>query len=281
MKSRKRGKQPTGNSDDLPLPEWLEEDYWAQLDPILERGIRLEKPEEENAIQKVVKLRPELRERVVRARLRRLRRRLLRRQKRRPHYSRYRWTPFLDAEMKEVADKRGWSEALKYMIERTGWPREAICRRAKKLGIDTKTQPETPWTDADVSFLINNAGHMSERKIARKLKRTVRSVESKARELGLSEIDAEEGYSGRRLADELGVSKNTVTKWVRSGLLKRGRYGQILEASFLKFLQQHHDLVNWDVLRPGQKRWLLGLLEGNKRVKAQKAAPAQVRPVRR
>ena len=84
------------------LPEWLRDEFWSELDPILERGVKSGRGAERQAVSKVLRLRPDLRLGVIWARVRRIRQRFMRRNGH-GRGVRYAWTPVLDGKLQAVA----------------------------------------------------------------------------------------------------------------------------------------------------------------------------------
>jgi hypothetical protein len=59
-----------------------------------------------------------------------------------------------------------------------------------------------------------------------------------------------------QVADDLGVSRATVHRLLKRGLLRRFK-GGIAETSFADLLREHPEVIPYDKLSPPQKEWLV------------------------
>jgi hypothetical protein len=173
------------------IPTWLKADeFWtAEMDNVLRKGIQQGRIGERNAVAKILRLCPGLRTAVVWRRLHRLR-------QRRAHpdhrASPFAWTEAFDTALLRAAKVGGFEPAVAEVQRLTGFPREAVMRRARKLGLCTShSSASTPWTDADVRFLLESVQHLSVKVIARELHRSEKAVWRKVGDLGLDLFDLE------------------------------------------------------------------------------------------
>jgi hypothetical protein len=221
------------------LPPFLQDDFWQEeLDGILLDGIAAGGHRIRRAVDKVLRLHPDLRVEVIWARVRRLRKQRGK-DGRRGHP--FPWTSELNQLILKRCAEAGLGIGVSEIQQRTGWPRSAILRRAHKLGIKVQELPERrEWTAADKNFLVQSIRHVPVKVIARELDRTENSVWCKIWEEGLR-ARYEEDYSQRELCRRLHVRPPTIRRWVESEWLKLGRNGRIKDRSLVPFLREHAD----------------------------------------
>jgi hypothetical protein len=158
-----------------------------------------------------------------------------------------------------LCEEVGLKEAASIVQRETGWPRDAIIRKAHKLGVPKKKyQKKQEWGEIDRTFLLASVRHVPVRKIARLLGRPVKAVWVQIWREGLAAA-WDEGYSRRELCRRFHVSPATLRGWIRAELLKDGAEGRVPERSVCAFLRQHPELVNWDRLDPEARQWALEL----------------------
>ena len=226
------------------LPPFLQDDFWQEdLDALLLDGIAAGGQRTRRAVDKVLRLKPDLRIEVIWARVRRLR-------KQRGKDGRrgfpFPWTSELDQQLLMRCAEAGLGIGVSELQQRTGWPRSAILRRAHKLGIEVQELPERrEWTAADKNFLVQSIRHVPVTVIARELDRTENSVWCKIWEEGLR-ARYEEDYSQRELCRRLHVRPPTIRRWIESEWLKLGRNGRIKDRSLVPFLREHADELDWE-----------------------------------
>ncbi len=248
------------------LPEWLQDDFWSKpvppekgvrgsLQQILTAGMKNGKRGERCAIDAVLKLDPTLRVEVVRARIRYLRG-LRGRQGQKG--VRFGWTPQLEKEMQEVFEDAGLNAAVSALEAALGWPRDAILRKARKLGLTERRADRTPWSGTDLAFLTHYIQHSSVPFIASELGRTEKAVWRKLEYLGVAG-KCGEGYTVRALRTALRVRHSTLNQWIAQGLIKRGEDGRIPERSLVSFFSKHRDKLAWDTLTEVTQAWILEL----------------------
>ena len=261
--------QITGRMEQLAssgLPEWLSSNFWSKelppekgvrgsLQQILVAGIRNGRRGERCAIGAVLRLDPALRVEVVRARIRYLREL---RGKGGQKGVRFGWTPQLEKEMQEVFEHSGLDAAISALEAAVGWPRDAILRKARKLGLTERKANRTPWSDTDLAFLTHYIQHSSVRFIASELGRTEKAVWRKIEYLGLAG-KCGEGYTVRALRTALRVRHSTLKQWFAQGLIKKGEDGRIPERSLVSFFSKHRDKLAWDTLTETAQAWILEL----------------------
>lgn len=238
-------------------PEWFQKSFWDRLDPILLAGMKQGKIEERQAIDKVLKLHPELRIERVWARIRDLRHR--NRKASQPHIGPFPWTEEQEQRLLALCREAGLKEAVSILQQETGWPRDAIIRRAHKLGVPRKEyQRKQEWSEVDRTFLLVSVRHTPVKRIARQLGRPEKAVWVQVWREGLPAA-CEEGYSRRELCRKFHVSSVTLRRWIRSEWLKDGADRRVPERSVRAFLRQHPDLVAWDRLDSEARDWVLEL----------------------
>jgi hypothetical protein len=237
-------------------PAWFQKSFWQQLDPILAAGIKEGKTAERLAINKVLRLHPELRIERVWARVRDLRRR---QKGGEPRAGPFPWTEEQEQNLLAVYADAGLKEAVSRLQRETGWPRDAIVRKAHKLGVPTKEyERKQKWSEVDRMFLLASVRHTPVRKIARQLGRPENAVWVQIWREGLPAA-CEEGYSRRDLCQKFHVSLPTLRLWIHAEWLKNGAGWRIPERSVRAFLHEHPDEVNWDRLDAEARNWALEL----------------------
>src|ERR1051326_1806681 len=114
------------------LPPFLPADFWQEdLDALLLDGIAAGGQRTRRAVDKVLRLKPDLRVEVIWARVRRLRKQ--RRKDGRRGFP-FPWTSELDQQLLTRCTAAGLGIGVSEVQQKTGWPRSAILRRAHKLG---------------------------------------------------------------------------------------------------------------------------------------------------
>ena len=239
------------------LPEWLKPDFWTQqMDQVLLSGIREGLTGEIKAVGKIVRIRPELRVEIVWARVRHLRALRGRMSRRgRP----FEWTPEIDAAL--LAHCRGvdTADAVSAVQRMTGYPRDAIFRRARKLGVArTSLSSWRPWKPAELRFLAESVQHLAVRAIAKELHRSEKGVWRKVETLGLS-AKCGEGFTAVEVMTRLHISHPRLKRWIGHGSIKIGRNGRMTERSLRAFLREQREELHWDLFDAETFEWLLEL----------------------
>src|SRR6266704_3450664 len=109
---------------------------------------------------------------------------------------------------------------IRQLAEQVGIPHWALNKRARELGL-ARTK-EKPWSEPELAILARYAW-MSDERIRLKLKaagyaRTVTGVHLKLRRMRFK-CDPS-FYSGKGLAQALGIDSHVVTRWIKAGHLK-------------------------------------------------------------
>jgi hypothetical protein len=238
-------------------PQWFRKDFWERVDPILLAGIRLGRTSERKAVDKVIRQYPELRIERVWARIRDLRRRSNKGGEARA--GPFPWTGEQEYRLMVLCEEVGLKEAVSILQRETGWPRDAIIRKAHKLGVPkTQYQKKQEWSEIDRTFLLISVRHVPVTKIARQLGRPEKAVWVQIWREGLAGAWGE-GYSRRELCRKFHISGATLREWIRAELMKDGADGRIPERSVRAFLRHHRELVAWDRLDSEDRQWALDL----------------------
>lgn len=120
---------------------------------------------------------------------------------------------------------KGAIDALAITLMR---PRCWVSARARKLGLVQPRFKELPWTQVELDLIADNATKNNQT-IARLLKRrgfnrTPTAIVVKLKRLHADRTDLDH-YTGRGLADLMGVDSKTVTGWIHKGWLVAKRRG--------------------------------------------------------
>jgi hypothetical protein len=218
------------------IPPWVKaEAFWtAEMDRILLQGISQGQTGERIAITR------------------------LRQLSNRPSGTRtaFTWTATWDALLLEVKQSGELESAIAEIQQLTGFPREAVMRRARKLGVHRKRATPRPWTDADLRFLVETVQHLSVKVIAKELHRTERAVWRKTSDLGLS-AKCEEGYTVVEVMNKLHVWHRRLKDWIGNGWIKIGRNRRITERSLRSFFREHPEELKWERFDGETVEWLL------------------------
>lgn len=192
--------------------------------------------------------------------------------------NRERWTTTAhidDAIRRAYADGAlGTIKRLSGTVGRPGW---WIRKRAMQLGIAVPRFRAFPWTAAEDDILSANA-HKAPLTIKRALaragyKRSDSAIEVRIKRLRLDTTDPDH-YTGRGLADILGVDSKAITRWIEKGWLRAHRRGTarvseqggdqwwIRRADVRRFIIENVAAVDF---RKADKFWLVDLLTGGAR----------------
>jgi len=252
-------------------PVWAKPEFWSGVvNDILIEGVKGGVEKERRAVNKILRLYPELRPGVVMAQLRRVRAEIQRSHGRRRQ--RFPWTPGLLQQLKDACAETGVSAAVTLMHETTGWPRDAILRRAHLvLQVPSKAKTSMAWSASERRYVVEHAGHLSASVMAKELSRSVESVVCKMKHLGLS-IARDEGFTISKLAAEWHVRRATISQWIRDGWMKRGKDGRVPERSVRSFCRLHKDELNWERLEPYTRAWVLEFAGGSEDLEDEEAA---------
>jgi hypothetical protein len=252
----------TAQAVPMALPLRTDQRFWrTEVDPILLRGIRNAGQLDRETVSRVLRRFPELRIGTIWARLRRLR-------EQRKEYGHngppFRWTPELDEQLLGMHEEAGLSAAVSDVQSVTGWPREAILRRAHKLGLPSRPLGiRRRWTMVEFRFVIESLNHMSVREIAEEIGRSEKAVWDMVGQRGIP-ARFQDGYTMRELAERLHVRRLSVQKWVEAGLLHRKRNGRIDEGSLQSFFYTHPESLKWPVFDQDTAFWVSELVEAER-----------------
>jgi hypothetical protein len=150
-----------------------------------------------------------------------------------------------------------------------GIPQWALKKRARELGL-TRTK-EKPWSEPELAILARYAW-MSDERIRLKLKgagyaRTVTGIHLKLRRMRFKSDPS--FYSGKGLADALGIDSHVVTRWIKAGHLRAQLRGTkrteqqggdiylIREKDVRRFILEHPTEID---LRKVDQLWFLELI---------------------
>lgn len=238
-----------------------QKDQLTAVDAILHGGIREAKRCERESVRRALNKFPELRIGAVWTRLGRLRR-----QSREEGHTGvpFPWTADLDDRLRQAHQESGLCAAVNEVQNITGWPRNAIYRRARKLGLPHKAVgSRRRWTMVEFRFALESVGHMSMKDIAEEIGRSEKAVREMVAQRGI-ESRFQDGYSLRELAEKLHVRRTNIRTWIKSGLLRRKKNGRISEDSLQSFLHNHPERINWSLLDEDTTLWISELLEAEK-----------------
>lgn len=98
-------------------------------------------------------------------------------------------------------------------------PRWRVGRWAQELGIHRGDRK--PWNETELTTLRSLLGVLPSKEIARRMGRTVASVEVRAKRLGIS-LRCSEGYTMRELSEGLGADHHKIEQWIARGWLREG-----------------------------------------------------------
>ena len=236
------------------LPDWLKPNFWtAEMDQILLAGIREGVPGEIKAVGKIVRFHAELRVEIIWARVRHLR--VLKGRKGRRGRP-FEWAPEIDAALIAHCRCAEMAVAVSAVEKITGYPRDAIFRRARKLGVARARRVSwQTWKPAELRFLAESVQHLAVRAIAKELHRSEKAVWRKVETLGLS-AKCGEGFTGIEITSQLHVSHSRLKHWIDQGWIKIGRNGRITERSLRSFLREHGEELHWNLFNADTLDWL-------------------------
>jgi len=175
----------------------------------------------------------------------------------------YHFTASLRDQLREAYAEPGKLRRMRAILrlsKLTTWPVSAFRNEARLLDIVTTGQRK-PWTTEEIAYIRETSGSKSATAIARKLHKSVCSVEVRVRRLKLS-LRVCDGYSQKDLATVFGVHRSIAASWMRRGLF--GRSGQapgarISEGEVKRFLRRY--LRECDLRRVDQA-WYYAMTKG-------------------
>ena len=152
--------------------------------------------------------------------------------------------PWSDKEIAKLQRLAGRHSA-EYIGKQIGKSANAVRVKAYHLKLTLK---QHPWTDDDVMLLELLAGEYPVEVISKRLNRPISAVRQKAHRESINLALNLDHYSAKALAEMLGICRNVVSSWVRSGKLQATRindYSQgayrISRKSFKAFYRQYKD----------------------------------------
>jgi hypothetical protein len=227
-------------------------------DPILLAGIREGRRHERESVNRVLRKFPDLRVGSIWTRLRRLREQ----QREQAQIGvPFEWTTDLDEHLRRIHTEAGLRAAVSEVQCITGWPRNAILRRARKLGLPSQpVGSRRRWRMAEFRFALESVNHMSVKEIAEEIGRSEKAVREMVAQRGI-EGRFQDGYSLRELAEKLHVRRTRVRNWVKSGLLRPKKNGRIDETSVQSFLYSHPENIRWSLLDEDTASWISQLVD--------------------
>jgi len=194
--------------------------------------------------------------------------------------STYKLTPEREAYMRAhyKPAERGTSNRCAAVL---GVPRWRVCRWAAELGLTSGVYRKgcPNWTREQDAFLEKHVGKRHINWIARQLGRSITAVQVRIRRLELSRLPDGMGQSEVALA--FGVSRDTVDRWHRLGLLTsafspmQGQPYRYTRADLLAFVRTHHNAFQ---LAKVDQLWFLDLVFDGK-IGAEETAQRGLRKV--
>jgi hypothetical protein len=110
------------------------------------------------------------------------------------------------------------ARAIERLMKRTGWPKHAFGREALQMGLPTHHR-HPAWKPEEDTYLQEKAGRLSVRRIALRMGRSMRAVETRIYVLSISRKERREGYCIKDLREVFGVTAERVKGWMDRGLL--------------------------------------------------------------
>lgn len=158
---------------------------------------------------------------------------------------------------------------IRQLASQSGIPRWAIKKRARDLGL-ARTK-EKPWSEPELTIL-SRYSWMGDERIRLKLKgagyaRTATAIHLKLKRM---RFKSDPGfYSGKGLADALGIDSHVVTRWIKAGHLRAAPRGTkrteqqggdsylIREKDVRRFILEHPTEID---LRKVDQLWFLDMI---------------------
>lgn len=166
----------------------------------------------------------------------------------------YVWTEEWDRALREAyataMRPHAARKAVDLMQKMTGYPRDAIYRRAAELGVGLRRRP---WTTGEVRTLREHAGKLPAAKLAQLLGRSQQSVSLMSHRLKIGLLCRREGYTRQQAADLLCVSVDAIGAAYRTRELFPNRHGRLTENGLRRFFWSHLDAIDF---RRMDQHWL-------------------------
>ncbi|MCL4440432.1 MAG: hypothetical protein M1609_07550 [Firmicutes bacterium] len=126
---------------------------------------------------------------------------------------------------------------------------DSVSGMAGVLGIRRDREPE--YSEEDVQYLRKNWGKMTVKALAKKLKRSEASVETKAKKLKLGPIYNQGNFTQNEIEKITGINHQSLKRYIDQSLIKaawskseKGGMKQILPKELERFLRENPD--KWD-----------------------------------
>ena len=194
-----------------------------QVDQILRDGAKKASAGSHAAIERILKLEPDIKRAELWRRIRQLKF-----PSNETRHGKSTWTPE-DDQILSNGYQEGWSgkrQAVRELLRRhPDWQPHMIWKRAAKLRLVGKTskrrqeRSHLPWSEHDHDLLLNLAGYKTPRMIARLLHRSEAAVRYHLMILGKSSRVHLEGFSRKELAADLHLGRKTIQRFIVEGLL--------------------------------------------------------------
>jgi len=241
-----------------------------QIDKILCEGAKRGRPGSHAAIERILKVEPEVERAELWQRIRQL--------KYPSHGTRYRrsiWSSDDDQILSRGYEK-GWSgkqEAVRELLKRhPDWRPHRIWRRAAKLHLIQKSvkrgqeRSRLTWSEDDDRILLNLAGYKSSRVLSNMLHRSEAAVRYRLVVLGKSSRVHLEGYARHALARDLHIASSTIQRLIAEGLLEvrdprvtRESLVDLCKSGRLEAMRQHVAEISGGLIpSPDRKASVLG-----------------------
>lgn len=158
------------------------------------------------------------------------------------------WT---DNELKELKVLVESGKSRKYLANYFDRTETAIDLKVNRLGLQIQSKGRI-WRQSEIKSFSNDwlDGSVSKNKLIKKYNRSFPALKKKAFELGLgARPHNDEFLSINEICDEMNVSNDRVSHWLKLGLkYRKNRSGKtkylISQDDLLEFLKQHQDLFN-------------------------------------
>ncbi len=171
------------------------------------------------------------------------------------------WAKRMIPELAEAISKRydGTTETINKLVKEFSVPRYIITLYACRNGY-AKKKTDKNWSKEEVEFLINNWSRGREY-VSKKLKRTVRAVNMKAKRIGLGGCVKGSHYlTAKNVANIMNIDIHAVLNWLSEGFLKY-KLAPVKRTAYLiglsdleKFLKNNQSL--WDSRKMRGSLWL-------------------------
>jgi len=177
---------------------------------------------------------------------------------------RYHWTPELIEDVHRayrIPRKREITRGITVLARRTGWPRWQFRLRAAAEGWIPANR--RPWLQSELEYLSEHIGSLSVEQLARRLRRSVRSIIVRAQLLDFS-TRLRDGYTLADLQAVFGVDHRRAASWVQRGLFGKphpnGQGIRVQDRQVLNFLRRHAG--EYDLARVDQE-WFKSMVFGS------------------